>query len=657
MPQSPDAVDPTPGAPDDARARAGAARPEDGLAPPGTNGAPHPAPLPGPPAGWSTPYVAPVPLEPEQESPPDEPRTGDGWADPSAGTPSGTAAGTAAGEAAGDAAGTQTAVDAPPWGAGPVVATAAPERRIPDADELRERLLGAATLALDATRRNRVVGWVVALAVTALGAVLRFWNLGSPHELVFDETYYVKDGWSLVERGYEADWGEEPNPRFEQGDASMLGTKAEYFVHPQVGKWLIGLGMRLGGGVESAFSWRLAVAVLGTLSVLMLTRIARRLFASTAWGAVAGGLLAIDGMGIVMSRTSLLDPVLMFFVLAAFGALVLDREQSRRRLAVRQAALLAEGKETEFGPGLGWRWWRFAAAVLLGLAIGTKWSGLYFLAVFGVLTVLWDATARRTAGVRVWAAVAFVRDAVPAAFVMVGTAVVVYVGTWWSWFTNAGSYGRQWAAEHPGEGLTFLPEGLRSLFEFHRQMWNFHRDLDSPHTYQAHPLGWIVQWRPTSFFWGDESGLSGADAQAACGTDHCARAILAIGNPVVWWAGAAAILVALFWLVWYRDWRAGAVLSGLVAGWAPWFLYSERTIFAFYSIAFTPWVVLTLVYVLTLVVGPPTLPPRARRGAIIGVGVFLAVVVLVSAFFYPIWAGWTVPYDFWHQHMWLRQWV
>jgi len=527
----------------------------------------------------------------------------------------------------------------------------------PDKDELLERLLGRASLALDATRRNRLIGWAWTLAITVFAGILRFWNLGSPHSLVFDETYYVKDGWALVTRGYEADWGEDPNPGFESGDDSMLGTRPEYFVHPQVGKWLIGLGMKVGGGMESSFSWRLAVALFGTLSVLLMVRIARRLFASNAWGAVAGGLLAVDGLAIVMSRTSLLDPFLMFFALAAFGALLLDREQARRRLAERTANVLAAGGDLGWGPSLGMRWWRVAAAVLLGLAIGTKWSGLYFLAVFGLLTVMWDATARRTVGVRRWAVGALVKDALVAGVVMVGTAFVVYVATWWSWFTHPQSWGRNWAAEHPGEGLTWLPGPLRSLADFHVQMWNFHKGLDTPHTYEAHPLGWIVQWRPTSFYWGEVANLTGAEAQDACGTDHCAQAILAVGNPILWWAGAAAILVAIFWLIRYRDWVAGAVLSGLLAGWVPWFFFASRTIFDFYAIAFTPWVVLTLVYVLTLIVGPPTLPDRARRGAIIGVGVFLGIVVAVGVYFYPIWAGWVVPYDFWHQHIWMRQWV
>ncbi|MBN9374565.1 MAG: glycosyltransferase family 39 protein, partial [Cellulomonas sp.] len=204
---------------------------------------------------------------------------------------------------------------------------------------LQRRLLGDAFLALDATRRARVLGWVLPLAVTLVGGILRFWHLGTPHALVFDETYYVKDGYSMFARGYEANWGADPNPRFEAGDTSMLQTAPEYVVHPTVGKWLIGLGIQLGGGVTSSFAWRLAAAVFGTLAILLIARIGRRLFASTALGTLAGLFLAVDGEALVQSRISLLDPFLMFFVLSVFGALLLDRYRSRRRLADRAAAI------------------------------------------------------------------------------------------------------------------------------------------------------------------------------------------------------------------------------------------------------------------------------------------------------------------------------
>lgn len=523
-------------------------------------------------------------------------------------------------------------------------------------DRLLVALLGVRTLTLDATRRARLTGWLWPLAVTVLGGVLRFWNLGRPHELVFDETYYVKQAYSLLTQGFEGQWGDDANPAFAAGDASALGTSAEYVVHPPVGKWLIALGMRVGGGFESSAAWRLTAAVAGTLAILMVARIGRRLFGSTALGTLAGLFLAVDGAAIVHSRTGLLDGFVMVFALAAFGALLLDRDQARRRLAARTAALLDSGAALGLGPRLGWRWWRFAAAILLGLCIGTKWSGLYFLAAFGLLSVAWDATARRTVGVERWLPATLWRDAIPAGLVMVSTAAVTYLASWWSWFASPGSYLRQWAVENPGEGVGWLPPALRSLWKFHTDMWHFHNTLTSEHTYASHPLGWLIQWRPTSFYYPTEiSTLRGAEAQAACGADACSQAITSLGNPILWWAGTLAVLVALYWLLVKRDWRAGAVLAGIAAGWLPWFAYAHRTIFTFYSIAFAPWVMLTLAFALGLLLRSHD--PRWRhRGLVLTTG-FVVLVVAVSAFFYPIWTAWVVPYDFWHLHMWLRSWI
>ncbi|MFF8347569.1 dolichyl-phosphate-mannose--protein mannosyltransferase [Cellulosimicrobium funkei] len=521
----------------------------------------------------------------------------------------------------------------------------------------RERLLlallGPRRLALGATANDRLWGWLGVAIVAVVAAVLRLWNLGRPGTLVFDETYYVKHAWTLLQVGYEADWPEEPNPAFEAGDVNSFLPTADYVVHPPLGKWMIALGMKALGGAENPWSWRIASAVVGVVAVVLVARIARRLFASTAMGIVAGALMAVDGEAIVHSRTGLLDNMLMLWVLVAFGCLLLDREQARRRLAERCGAILdAGGRIGRYGPGLGWRWWRFAAAVALGLACGVKWSGLYFLAVLAVVSVLWDATARRTAGVGRWWEDALVRDAIPAALVMLPTAALTYVATWTSWFRSPGAYMRQWAVEHPGEGVQWLPPALRSLWEYHLKMWDFHTGLTSEHTYEAHPLGWILQWRPTSFYWRSyEAG------EAGCEVERCARAITSLGNPVLWWAAALAILVALYALVRLKDWRALAVLSGIVAGWAPWFLYAERTIFTFYSIVFLPWVVLTLVYAITLALERTEGRAVARARVRVGITVLLTTIGAVSVFFYPIWTAWQVPYWFWRMHMWLPTWI
>ena len=93
---------------------------------------------------------------------------------------------------------------------------------------------------------------------------------------------------------------------------------------------------------------------------------------STLLGCVAGLLLALDGLEFVMSRTALLDIFVMFWVLAAFALLVIDRDRTRGRYA--GAAARGETRP----PRLGVRWLRLGAGVCLGLACASKWNGLWY---------------------------------------------------------------------------------------------------------------------------------------------------------------------------------------------------------------------------------------------------------------------------------------
>ncbi len=489
---------------------------------------------------------------------------------------------------------------------------------------------------------HRLRGWLVAAAVTGVAAAARLPALGRPHALVFDETYYVKDAWTLLHLGYESQWPKDPNPAFVAGDVHTYLTSASFVVHPQVGKWLIALGEQL-VGVQSAVGWRISTALAGIIAVLLLTRIARRLFRSTALGALAGLLMAVDGLAIVQSRTGLLDNFLMVLVLGAFGALLLDRDRTAERLERLTAPPRAA---TRFGPSLGARPWRLLAGVLLGLAIGTKWSALWYMAAFGLVAVAWDASARQRAGVRRWWQGMLLRDAGLAFVWLVPVALLTYVGSWASWFATSGGYDRQWATSHPGEGVSWLPDALRSWWHYHREMWNFHTHLDSPHPYAAHAYTWLIQWRPTSFYYETPK-----PALAACGADRCSQAVTSLGNPLIWWLGTIAILVALWWVVRRRDSIAALGLTGVAAGWLPWLLFPDRTIFTFYSIIYLPYLVLLIVWAVDRFLERPS---SAKIGVAVATGV---LIVAVSVFFWPIWTAATVPFRFWQLHMWLPSWV
>lgn len=513
----------------------------------------------------------------------------------------------------------------------------------------RERLLGP---PLATTARERLAGWLWPLAVAVLAGVLRFWHLGTPHQLVFDETYYVRNAWTMLATGIEMRWPEGTDVDFAAGNVDVYTSQGDYVVHPPVGKWMVALGEHL-FGVQSAFGWRFSAALVGTLSVLLVARIGRRLLGSTLLGTTAGLLLAVDGLHLVMSRTGILDIFLGFWVLVAFGLLLLDRDSSRARLAAALARSRARGDALTgaLGVRLWWRPWRFAAAAALGLACGVKWSGLYFTALFLLMSVLWDVSARRRAGLPQWWSGLW-RDGVPAALVALPTVLVVYVASWAGWFASTTGHLRSWAAENPGEGVQQLPPALRSLWKYHQDMWAFHTGLDSPHAYQSSPWAWVVQGRPTSFYYqGQAQGLTG------CGADSCTEAITSLGNPVVWWAGCVALLVLLFCWALRRDWRAGAVLAGVAAGWLPWFTVGDRTIFQFYAVVFAPFVVLALAHCCGLLLGPAGASRARRAGGAAGGGALVVLALVAASYFWPVWTAQLITYDAWRARMWFASWI
>nr|WP_245580234.1 phospholipid carrier-dependent glycosyltransferase [Arthrobacter castelli] len=512
-------------------------------------------------------------------------------------------------------------------------------------DTLRSRLLGTRV-------PPGLWGWLAPVLTAVLGGVLRFVRLGQPESLIFDETYYVKDAYSYLLSGYERDWPDDADKAFASGDQSVIKDSASYVVHPPVGKWMIAGGLWL-FGPDNPFSWRFSAALVGTLSILLIALIARKMFQSTALAGVAGLLVAIDGHHIVHSRTSLLDIFLMFWVVVAFGALLLDRDDGRRRLATR---LASGGVPSErlltLGPWLGVRWWRIAAGVALGLAVGTKWSGLFFLAAFGLMTVLWDMNARRVAGIRNWITAGVVKDGLFAFVCMVPVAAATYVASWTGWLLSDNAYDRNWAANHPSSTWGWLPDSLRSLAEYHRSAYSFHQGLSSEHPYESNAWTWLVMGRPTSFFFEDP-----ARGQDGCQATECAQAISVVGNPLIWWSAALALLVLLCYWIGRRDWRAGAILAGVAAGYLPWFLFPERTTFFFYAIAFEPFLILALTYCLGLILGGRGAPAWRRQSGIILVGTFVVLAVAVSAFFLPIWTAQTIPHEAWELRMWMPSWI
>ncbi len=505
-----------------------------------------------------------------------------------------------------------------------------------------------------------LIGWTLALAVTGLAFFLRWWKLGTPHQFSFDETYYAKDAWSMLNNGYVREYVKDADTTILNGNVSGLWQDTpSMVVHPEVGKWLIALGEK-GFGMDP-FGWRIAAAVVGSLMVLVMCRFVRRVSGSTTLGLVGGLLLSLDGLHLVLSRLALLDIFLSFFILLGVHCVVADRQWFRSRLAAGRTRVLL-------------RPWLLAAGVSFGLAVGTKWTALFPLAAFGLLVFAWSYGARKAfAHPKAVLRAVFV-DGTTAFASLVLVALVVYVTSWTGWLVHAGDYektlsdtqyttyggGKAWptASEPDAAGLGEVRQSLRSLLSYHHDVYVFHAHFlnDSTHVYSSKPAGWLLMNRPV----GVDAQLDiqpGTQGCAAAKGSTCLRQVLLLGNPLIWWAGTLALIFALIRWVGGRDWRFGVAVVGVGSTWLPWLRYDDRPIFIFYAMACLPFLVLGLTLALGSIVGSSNSPTTRRTAGVVIAGSYVVLTVLAFAWFWPVWTDQLITHSEWLQRVWFTRWI
>lgn len=399
----------------------------------------------------------------------------------------------------------------------------------------------------------------VALAIGLAAQILFTYGLGRPSTLVFDETHYV------------------PAARH-----MLLLDQPWNIEHPLFGKALIALGMRLYG--DNAIGWRALSTLAGSATVMGMFAIAWLLTGRMRTAIVTALLVILNLTVFIQARIAMLDGFMAAFVVTGLAALLWAMRAPPERVKER---------------------WVFGAA-LLGLAVGTKWAAIPYVALAGLAFLVAKLRAPR-----LWPELT--------AFAGLAMLGLVSVGVYLATFAPAFFYDTGW--------MTF-----GSLIPHQFVMLEQQRQVLPSHPYQSDWWSWGLMIRPIWYLYENVDGAQ--------------RGILLLGNPAILWGGlvAAAALLVL------GAARRSAVLLAppvlWLFSWLIWAAIPKSLGFFYYYYLST--IFLPLVIALAF--------QALQRGTALDAW-FVAFAAGLFVYFYPIIAATALPDPQAFQNwMWLKTW-
>ncbi|XP_041827966.1 protein O-mannosyl-transferase 2 [Melanotaenia boesemani] len=210
-------------------------------------------------------------------------------------------------------------------------------------------------------RRNESPSNVLLILVVGLSFSTRLYKIAEPPHVCWDETHFGKMGSYYINRTFFFD------------------------VHPPLGKMLIGLAgymtgydgtfpfIKPGDKYEHHNYWGMRgfCAMLGSFLPIFAYLIVLELSQSHTAALITATLLIFDTGCITISQYILLDPILMFFIMAAVLSMVKFNQQSYRPFTAP------------------WWLWLVLCGVNLAGAVGVKFVGLFVILLVGLNTI-WD---------------------------------------------------------------------------------------------------------------------------------------------------------------------------------------------------------------------------------------------------------------------------
>jgi len=161
-----------------------------------------------------------------------------------------------------------------------------------------------------------------------------------------------------------------------------------------------------------------------------------------------------------------------------------------------------------------------------------------------------------------------------------------------------------------------------------KQMWWYHTRLKATHAYTSSWWSWPIMARPVYLYTSDEVG-------------GFVSRIYAMGNPAVFWFGLFSVLSVAFFSFIERNKKLGLVVFSYLIFFVPW-AASPRIMFLYHYLPSIPFMCIAIAYVLRRF--PKLIFP------------LLAISFSLFVYFYPHWAGLSIPIKLDTSYYWFPSW-
>ena len=411
--------------------------------------------------------------------------------------------------------------------------------------------------------------------VFAFALLTRFIRLDIPKTYIFDEVYHAFTAGQMF-RGNPAAW--------EWWNTPPQGFAYEW-THPPLAKEFMILAISIFG--DNSFAWRFFSAVFGFGVIVLIYLIAYKLFKNRLVAIFAAFAASTDGLLLVMSRIGMNDMYFLFFVLLAF------------LLMFKKRYLLM--------------------AVSLGLALASKWTGLFGIGILALLFGIENLLAFRKKEIK---EDIFFKKIFSAILYFAVIPLAIYLLAYLPFFTGTHT--------PPGESPSLF--NYKTFIELQQQMYWYHTNLKAHHTYQSVPIQWIFDLRPV-WIYVDYSGKTIAN-------------IYNLGNPLFMWFGLSSIIFVILELIRRllnylnskkieKDTFAlFKVVFAYLLFFLPW-IDSPRIMFYYHYLPAVPFLAVATGYVVNKLFA-------TTSGKII-VAIYIFTLVALFFYFLPLWTAIHIP--------------